>query len=405
MDMSPAVINATLDQVKDAYINCLRLNGGEPFLAPDAISNIVDGVIRRRIAIEHCAVFTNGTVRDPKIADALKRLGEYLEWRKAEASNPDMQKGIVHVYGQTRPGERVTVIVSQAHHENSEEIPATLAYYGDVSPVIGIGLQDDLYIGGSEHEGLIVDGLAAENAKELIGDSLSIGKVVRRISNQFSFVRWTPDYESPHTIKRFDKTIGIAANGNVYAGCLLPYDRLDASPICNVLRDDLLHSVENYCWQHPATRKKNNMREYAAALELLQTKGIGVPDYHGLIDGDLQLITIFEQYARELHTEYPALAPWHVQLGAAIRLCDAMYIVRGDDSSIGMRHFVETFLNPDFKPDIREMLCTDSGRHTLAQLLEEHVASNMTAQNNTPTELDRLIDSLKWLMAGLPRKH
>jgi len=39
MDMSPVVIDTTLDQLQknNVYVESLRLNGGEPFLAPDSI--------------------------------------------------------------------------------------------------------------------------------------------------------------------------------------------------------------------------------------------------------------------------------------------------------------------------------------------------------------------------------
>lgn len=395
VDITHDIIDATLDQFKGVYINNLRINGGEPLLAPESIAYIVNGIIKRELSLAYCVFFTNGTIRDQWILDSMKKLADYLVSKKWEQTNPNYNKNIIHLYRTVNPEDRVTLLISQDYHENKNEIQKTIDFYSNKHPYVGIGLQDDLFQGQKSNK-LIIEGLVTNNLKDLIGQALPKDMVVRKIDNRYNFIEWEPDYESPNTIKRITKTIGVSANGNVYIGCLMPYEKVDSNPICNVRDGGIFKSIEDYCWKHPITKKMVNAREYKAALEALKAKGIEVPDYGGLINGYMHLIDMFERYAVELHQAYPDMAPWHIQLGAAITLCHVMYTVGGDESIKAIESFVNLYLDPTFKEDIRQMLLTDVGRYKLANMLDRKWESIKLVKHTPPVlqELGAIMDSI-----------
>lgn len=386
LDMSHEVIDAALDQMQGVYIHSIRLNGGEPFLAPDVIEYIVDGVIKRRLAIAYCHVFSNGTVRDPDVRDALCRLADYLQGRKAEEEAKKFEDINVHnLYRQAKQGERVSIIISQRYHDNNSDIPATMAYYENASPLVGIGLQDDLFL-VNRGIGFNLDGLAVENIGKLIGDDLQDNVKVRVPLNQYSFLEWTNPRNDESNVKRFLKAIGIAANGNVYIGCLMAYDRLDASPVCHVTAGNILQRIEDYCWEHPITRSMNNVREHYAAIALLHKNGIQHRNYGGLHDAWLSIISVFEERAKAAHKALPDYSPDFVMSVVAIKLGQDWHIsFAGDNEQAVWALFVDRFLEPiGLTDEEREDLKTEAGRLKLKNLFSEY----MEAVNAESKQID-----------------
>ena len=254
---------------------------------------------------------------------------------------------------------------------------------------VGIGLQDILYLGeGKSDEAaaiaktdkLIIDGLAAENIHSLIGDKLRQGRLVRSIVNQYCFIDWSDRIQNSTTTKRIKKAIGVSAHGNIYPGCLMEYDQVDAKPMGNVLSDNILQAVENYCWVHPLTTKMNTARELCAAYDFLRSAGIEVPDFHGLDKCWIGLIDSFERQAVKLHEQYPNLAPWIIQLAAAISICHAVSNISGDNGQRNISKFVDLYFDPEFQPDLRAKLLTDAGRHELASQIDDIVAEEQVSK-------------------------
>lgn len=62
VDISKEIIDKTLDEMKDTYINALRISGGEPLLAPEMICYLVDQITKRHIYLNSVVIFTNGNV-------------------------------------------------------------------------------------------------------------------------------------------------------------------------------------------------------------------------------------------------------------------------------------------------------------------------------------------------------
>ena len=150
----------------------------------------------------------------------------------------------------------------------------------------------------------------------------------------------------------------------------MPYEDVDALPICNVISDDILASIEDYCWQHPITKNMILMREVRDAVALLHSAGI---DYHTILPLELYeaITSVFEQIAIELHIAYPQMSPHNIQLLAAIKLCHNMYAESNDANNEKIRHCINALFDPKFDAETRNMLMTDSGRHELADNIEQ----------------------------------
>ena len=75
--ITPEIIDKLLDQI-DAVIS-LDLTGGEPFLHPEMVEYLFDGIIKRDISILTVGTVTNGTVCDKRCADAFSKMAEYIK--------------------------------------------------------------------------------------------------------------------------------------------------------------------------------------------------------------------------------------------------------------------------------------------------------------------------------------
>lgn len=74
--ISKQVIDKALDEV--GLIGHLLLTGGEPFLEPDMIEYLFDGIIHRKIKLMNFGVVTNGSILDDKIVKSFNKLSDYI---------------------------------------------------------------------------------------------------------------------------------------------------------------------------------------------------------------------------------------------------------------------------------------------------------------------------------------
>lgn len=74
--ISKEVVDKALDNV--AIIGRLLLTGGEPFLEPEMIEYIFDGIIKRKIPLMSVNIVTNGTILDKRIAKSYNKITDYI---------------------------------------------------------------------------------------------------------------------------------------------------------------------------------------------------------------------------------------------------------------------------------------------------------------------------------------
>lgn len=115
--ISKEVIDKTLDEV--SIIGNMLLTGGEPFLEPEIIDYICDGIIKRKIPIMNIHVVTNGTIKNKSIAESFNKLTNYIAEYCAKDKEWDKK--------QLRTLGKITVSCDKYHSE--VDIMETLDFY------------------------------------------------------------------------------------------------------------------------------------------------------------------------------------------------------------------------------------------------------------------------------------
>ena len=365
-DITPEIINAALDQIKDnnVYISHLRLSGGEPFLAVDQIEYIVDQIIKRQMKIRNCTIFTNGIIKDKRALEALIKLAEYLSSISDMDLYTEFENNLEDKYTY-RDNEKVSIIISEEHHDNKEYLMDTIDFYSNKHPNMYVELQSSKFKHWNR-ESLMLEGLAIDNIKSLISNITTI----RANDNRYNFINWNPDYKTPDIAKWFFKAITVSTNGKVFPGCLRSYNRVDQSD-CNVLSDNIFKYFESYCWQHPITMHMGELRRLIKARKILKENNINTPEYTDLDVSTSELIDMFERLAITLHQEYPDLSPHKIQIMAGIKQCHIMSTVKNDPNAI--RAYVENVYVGLFTPNQMTLLTTFDGRLKIANDLQQTI--------------------------------
>ena len=98
LTISKQVIDECLDNIAGIY-NFI-LTGGEPFLEPDMIEYLFDGIIRREITVYGFSCMTNGSIRNEKIAAAWNRLADYIAARYKPTEDAEADRKYLRAIGQ-----------------------------------------------------------------------------------------------------------------------------------------------------------------------------------------------------------------------------------------------------------------------------------------------------------------
>lgn len=270
-DISKEVIDATLDQMKGVFIWSIRFSGGEPLLNPFALDYVIDGIIKRNLAVCHITIFSNGTIYDnPQIDAALKRAADYLHTRNAEQTNPNYHKTVKSVYA---VHGLVDIIVSDYGHLNAQHVDAAVNHYRNIGPYIEAVKQTSAYKGNNAAEGLVLYGSAIDHARELVKQPVTPDNVPPAHHNEYSFIVQPGLLSYPVEPPHVTKSITVSTNGIVFPGCMQTYERIDAEADYNILDgEDLFAYLEEYCWQHPATKGMNKVKRNTISFANLPRK-------------------------------------------------------------------------------------------------------------------------------------
>ena len=113
--ISKKVIDRLFDEV--SVVTTLLLTGGEPFLEPEMMDYIFDGIIKRKIPIGKIEVVTNGTIRDKRLAESFNKIGKYVtdNWSKTLTKKHMRQI--------------VTILISNDSYHMKDDIMETLKFY------------------------------------------------------------------------------------------------------------------------------------------------------------------------------------------------------------------------------------------------------------------------------------
>ncbi len=315
MDISKNIIDKTLDEMSGVYIESLRISGGEPFLAPELIEYLIEQIISKHIFINHVCIFTNGYHRNLELIPSFINLLEYLRSierdirlisRWADSTTQKIYEGTNH--------SKFDIIISDNGRDvDKHEIDKTLEFFKQINDEdISVVKQSDTFKSFGQ---ITLEGNAKSNYRELIGDSVSLMDI-RILDNNYCFIARSANLSSEPFLKDMtfvNKTLSISANGNVFPGCLMSYDRVDKESMFNVLdcHNDFLDRVISFCWEHPLNSKAVNIRSKFAAIEFCRAHNIDVK-YMSKTDYDLtkamnDIVKGNEIIARDMHSMLPTL--------------------------------------------------------------------------------------------------
>ena len=269
------IIDKTLDEMKDIYIYDIRLSGGEPFLAVEQIEYLVNELIRRKFHIDELSVFTNGTIRSSRIAAALKKIAGYIKKiRSIKCDSREFTRINTEFNYSGAENKCVGILIStEGHNTTEKQVNDTIQFYKteiDDDENVAILNQEQSY--KYDKSAIAIEGNALVNFDKLFGEVVPRNAYL--IDNNYRFIERVT--RNNKVICSFvGKTISISANGNIFPGATIPYDRVDTEKMFNIMdcHNDFMARLESFCWEHPLNPNANNIRRQYKIMQLAQNRG------------------------------------------------------------------------------------------------------------------------------------
>lgn len=319
-DITTEVIDKALDELSKFEVHTIRAGGGEPMLNKTGLIYLIDEIIRRDIKICNFLVFTNGTVRDRDIKEALVRIGEHCKKCTFTDWGKDM---LLWIYNDYEPvydiDSYVELIVSTNFHNNSDLINDTIAFYNDgVDPEIMCAAnQTDSFIEKDKTLNIILEGNADKNLLKLHQQG---HKGFSLYNNKYSLIKKEND-----KYLTVEKTLSVCVNGNVTAGCTQSYEHADSDNICNIFdcNGNFYDYIDKYSWDNPLSKQQAAfLTSYETPL-YLHERGIDFFKDDADRTSFKNLVKQVQMYAeliKEVHKKYNTLTHTEAQEFASLIL-------------------------------------------------------------------------------------
>lgn len=322
LDITTDIIDKTLDEVSDYYINCIRITGGEPFLVPDLVVYLIDKIIEKKLKVAIIHINTNATIKNEDIKNAFVRFIEYGKTIQNERKNikeyfsdklkePDFERA-------KNKDIMVALCLSTWEHDNKSTINEIYNFYDNIKSEYFIVVdQNEQYnnIKGT----LTIEGLSEKNYKMFSEKEL---EVIRVIHNKFCIID-DSNIKNP-CIK---KAISVSANGKIYVGCMLSYEHIERDYLFNILdcNNDFWNKVDMWCWENPIYIRANNFIEIYKAIHWQIEKGyealLPTNTISGAVDKIKMQIDTYETILKEYHSQLPHLNHWELNMFAVSVYC------------------------------------------------------------------------------------
>ena len=308
IDISKSIIDKTLDEMQGVFINSLRVSGGEPLLVPELIEYLFDKIIEKHILINDIVIFTNGLNADLQLCKSIYKIIRYQ--RQIEPEISDSKKlcsGFSeYVYGGLSKF-KFSIIISDVGRNPLlfKDIENTRKFFDRNINSEDFRISKQSYT--MKNLGcLALEGRAKDNINELLVNNVSLDEI-RTINHNYYFLLDLK--EDKHLIT---KTLSISANGNVFPGCLMSYDRVDKSPMFNIIdcKNDFFKCVNSFCWRYPVNNKVADLRSKYEALKFCKENNVKlkINEYDEINLNVLDYISCkCERTAKEIHSQYPEL--------------------------------------------------------------------------------------------------
>ena len=325
LDMRKEIIDKTLNEVSDYWIDTIRINGGEPSLVPDLIEYLIDGIIKRQIKVKLIHMITDATIKSKKIKDCIPKFLNYSKkiTKEREQLKEYFNPHIITPYKSLIGKDSAWVMhLSTWEHDNLSTFDDVKEFYNIEHENYTLITQNEL--SDREHKGIdiAIEGSAEKNYKMFSKEEL---KNIRIICNNFCIIS---DYYKNNT-PCIQKILSIGANGNVYVGCMKSYSNIDKDFLFNIMdcNKDFWKKVDEWCWKNPISPTANTFQEKYLSLKwkyehnIENIKKETVNSFEKLSNH----IKLYKEILIEYHNKLPFLNHDELNLCVVSMMCEWWY--------------------------------------------------------------------------------
>lgn len=374
MDISEEIIDKTLDQIS---CSMFAITGGEPFMAPDKLEYLVDGIIKRKMLFSGFQLVVNGTIMDERAVKslaAINKLATYIYedvypeiWNKA-GKEFDFEKDAKGY----KPLIRVSVSVDDFHHNNPDE---AISYYKSLvnSKYVDFERQDEWT--RTDDDGNVHTQAEIRNDKVKAHETW-VDNEGRAKDNHLGYRINTCNFcnVACHKVEFAENstikcTIQICANGNVGYGEQLSFESEDKFTMGNILEEPLSCII----W-------KNTFNQPLQCIEVTRLLQCETRLAHGEVEDEeekgytkilISAIKMKRELMRAAHEKFPNLT-W----GELLEACDADLNIQTDGwyahtMSLAFDSYREKYKDWTYDRDKEQKICNKYiGENALREFTE-----------------------------------
>lgn len=362
LDLSGEVMERLFSQVDSIFQ--LSLTGGEPFIAPDVIENMVDIIIKNKVKVWQCTTVENGTILDERgirCIRALNRLGEYIMNYVWVTTDIEEVKKIP-----------ISVSISNSNYHQNDIEKAIEFYKQYAADYVEIQDQGDWNSGLTDKNGNNLKMKDTKNSKRWIR------REGRADENNIQGANYITDTYAVEFHIQDDKVavktgIQICANGNVAFALPLSFDTFDSKNMGNILTDYLSCMIFKWNWKEPLS--KAEIDRYCNNLDIIRNPK--VPE-DKKAERELQnlYLDMKKTFYVEGHNDYPYLDKKDLSIAVTCMLAYRfLEIIREHDrqaDNVTDAEIIKTIMEFELEGEFTEQWGKQDLKDTLDGLIEKN---------------------------------
>lgn len=277
VSMNKEIIDKTLDQV--GYCYHFVMTGGEPFLEPEIINYLIDGIIKRKLRFLGFSVVVNGTILDERAIQsiiAMNKLATYyyeellpLAYKTQKGKKYSFDKD----YGKHPEKEKPISISISVDEFHNNDVNKAITFYKKYANNKYIDVKGQDTWTKTQEDGSILTQTEAHKVLSENGKTW-VDNEGRAKQNGIGYKRNACEHcaNNCHRILIEDNQvkcgIQICANGNVSLSGQLSFEHLDKYTMGNILNRPISCMIVDWQWNEPLECKEiDDMLQLKTMLE------------------------------------------------------------------------------------------------------------------------------------------
>ncbi len=243
--ISKEVVDRFLDEIGGTID--MILTGGEPFLEPEMIAYIFDGIIRRKITIRRFSCMTNGSIMDESIVDSWNRLAVYIAGLHKPTDDPEEDRKYLRAIGSI-------TVSDDAFHQLKHDPMDTVKWYRERL---------------NKHCIITKENRKNENEEErihILGRAKSDEALKEHEAAYYKVCPYRPEIKDGLV----DSCIMVGFDGKIMIGEDSSYEQQDKYNYGNVMNDHISSLINKALREEPFT--KLEAANYNAFYTMLKTE-------------------------------------------------------------------------------------------------------------------------------------